>query len=269
VKDCLRALRRAQPGSAGTLATPTWSRSLHVQDRALVRLGRVREAMAAFDEAILWQMPGASRRDPPPARGLARVGRGGQAGGRAAGSRRRQLRNRRGVRPAGRGLPGLGDFPAAEDAYQQASRWGRQPQPGLALLRLAQGKTDTAAAAIARAVTETTDRLGRAKLLPAQVEIMLAVGDVRAARDAAAELAEIAESYDTRALRAVADHARGAVLLTEGDARGAVVALRGAWQAWRELEAPYEAARVRMLVGVGCRALGDEEGTRRGSSCPC
>jgi DNA-binding CsgD family transcriptional regulator len=131
----------------------------------------------------------------------------------------------------------LGDFTAAEDAYQQASRWGRQPQPGLALLRLAQGRTDVARAASRRVVAETTDRLGRAKLLPAQV----------------------AESYDTRALRAVADHARGAVLLTEDDARGAVVALRGAWQAWRELEAPYEAARVRMLVGVGCRALGDEE----------
>ena len=88
---------------------------------------------------------------------------------------------------------------------------------------------------------------------------MLAVGDVQAARDAAGELTEIAERYDTPALRAVADHARGAVLLAEGDARAAVVALRGAWQAWRELEAPYEAARVRVLVGLGCRALGDEE----------
>ena len=153
----------------------------------------------------------------------------------------------------------LGDVAAAEDAYQQASRWGGQPQPGLALLRLAQGRTDAAAAAIRRVVAETTDRLGRAKLLPAQVEIMLAVGDVQGARDAAGELTEIAERYDTLALRAVADHARGAVLLAEGDARAAVVALRGAWQAWRELEAPYEAARVRVLVGLGCRALGDEE----------
>jgi DNA-binding CsgD family transcriptional regulator len=150
----------------------------------------------------------------------------------------------------------LGDFPAAEDAYQQASRWGRQPQPGLALLRLAQGRTDAAQAAIRRVVTETTDRLGRAKLLPSHVEIMLAVGEVQAARDAAGELAE---GYDTLALRAVADHARGAVLLAEGNARAAMVALRGAWQVWRELEAPYEAARVRVLVGLGCRALGDEE----------
>jgi DNA-binding NarL/FixJ family response regulator len=88
---------------------------------------------------------------------------------------------------------------------------------------------------------------------------MLAVGDLQAARDAAGELTEIAERYDTLALRAVADHARGAVLLAEGDARAAVVALRGASAAWRELEAPYEAARVRVLVGLGCRALGDEE----------
>jgi DNA-binding CsgD family transcriptional regulator len=153
----------------------------------------------------------------------------------------------------------LGDFTAAEDAYQQASRWGLEPQPGLALLRLAQGRTEAAQAASRRLVAETTDRLGRAKLLPAQVEIMLAVGDVQGARDAADELTEIAERYDTLALRAVADHARGAVLLAEGDARAAVVALRGARQAWQELEAPYEAARVRVLVGLGCRALGDEE----------
>jgi DNA-binding CsgD family transcriptional regulator/tetratricopeptide (TPR) repeat protein len=153
----------------------------------------------------------------------------------------------------------LGDFTAAEDAYQQASRWGRQPQPGLALLRLAQGRTDTAAAASRRLLAETSDRLGRAKLLPAQVEIMLAVGDLPAARAAAGELTEIAESYHTLALRAVADHARGAVLLAEGDTAAAVVALRGAGQAWQELEAPYEAARVRVLVGLGCQALGDEE----------
>jgi DNA-binding CsgD family transcriptional regulator len=153
----------------------------------------------------------------------------------------------------------LGDFTAAEDAYQQASRWGHQPQPGLALLRLAQGRSDLAQAAIRRVVAETIDSLGRAKLLPALVEVMLEVGDVQTARDAAGELAEVAGSYDTLALRAVADHARGAVLLAEGDARAAVVALRGAWQAWQELEAPYEAARVRVLVGLGCRTLGDEE----------
>jgi ATP/maltotriose-dependent transcriptional regulator MalT len=107
------------------------------------------------------------------------------------------------------------------------SQWGLEPQPGLALLRLAQGKTDTAAAAIRRVVGETPDRLLRAKLLPAHVEIMLAVGDVQAARDAAKELAGIADRYDTPALHAVADHAQGAILLDDGDARAALVALPG------------------------------------------
>jgi ATP/maltotriose-dependent transcriptional regulator MalT len=153
----------------------------------------------------------------------------------------------------------LGDVPAAEDAYRQASRWGLEPQPGLALLRLAQGSTDAAAAAIRRVVAETSEAFRRATLLPAQVEIMLAAGDVPAARDAADELTGISERYATPALRAVAGHALGAVLLAEGDARAALVVLRGAWQAWRELEAPYEVARVRVLVGLGCRALGDEE----------
>ena len=153
----------------------------------------------------------------------------------------------------------LGDFTAAEDAYRQASRWGLEPQPGLALLRLAQGRTDAAAAAIRRIVAVTSERFRRAKLLHAQVEILLAVGDVPAARHAADELSGIAKGYDTPALRAMAGHAQGAVLLAEGDARAAVVALRGAWRMWRELEAPYEAARVRVLVGLGCRALGDEE----------
>ena len=153
----------------------------------------------------------------------------------------------------------LGDFTAAEDAYRQASHWGLEPQPGLALLRLAQGRTDAAEAAIRRVVAETSEKFRRAKLLPAHVEIMLAVGEVQAARDAADELTGITESYDTPALRAVAGHAHGAVLLAEGDARAAVVVLRGAWQVWRELEAPYEAARVRVLVGLGCRTLGREE----------
>jgi len=152
-----------------------------------------------------------------------------------------------------------GQFAAAEDAYQEASRWGREPQPGLALLRLAAGSNGAAEAAIRRAVAETTDRLSRAKLLPAHIEIMLTVGDVPAAREAADELSAIAHDYAMPALCAVAGHALGAVLLAEGDARAALGALRGAWEAWQELDAPYEAARVRVLIALGCRALGDEE----------
>jgi ATP/maltotriose-dependent transcriptional regulator MalT len=151
-----------------------------------------------------------------------------------------------------------GDFAAAEEAYREASRWGHEPQPGLALLRLSEGKSKAAEAAIRRVVAETTDRLRRSKLLPGHIEIMLAIGDVPAAREAANELTEIADDY-TSILRASAGHARGAVLLAEGDPREALVALRGAWQVWREVDAPYEAARVRVLIALGCRALGDED----------
>ena len=152
-----------------------------------------------------------------------------------------------------------GDYAAAEDAYRQSSRWGHDPQPGLALLRLAEGKTDAAEAAIRRVVAETNDRLQRAKVLPAHVEVMLAVGDVPAARAAATELTGIAEEYDTPALRAVAGHSLGSVLLAEGDALSALGSLRRAWETWRELEVPYEAARTRMLLALGHRALGDDD----------
>jgi DNA-binding CsgD family transcriptional regulator len=152
-----------------------------------------------------------------------------------------------------------GDVPAAEDGYLQAGRRGLEPQPGLALLRLAQGRTGAAGAAIRRVLAERPERFRRARLLAAQVEILLEAGDGEAARQAADELTGIAEGYGTPALRAMAGHARGAVLLAAGDAGAAVVALRPAWRLWRELEAPYEAARVRLLVGLGCRALGDEE----------
>ncbi len=155
----------------------------------------------------------------------------------------------------------MGEFAAAEDAYRSVSQWGWEPQSGLSLLRLAQGRTDVAAAAIRRVLSETTDRLERARLLPAYVEIMLAAGDVTQARDACRELDEIAESYGRGVLGAMAAHARGAVELTEGDPRAALVALRQACQVWQQVEAPYELARSRVLVGLACRALADDDGT--------
>jgi DNA-binding CsgD family transcriptional regulator len=152
-----------------------------------------------------------------------------------------------------------GKFSAAEEAYREASRFGWEPQPGLALLRLSQGNDDAAAAAIRRAVGETTERLKRARLLPAYVEIMLAVGDAQEARTACRELEEISGRYESGMLGAMVAHAEGAVYLVGGDARAALVALRRAWQVWQELEVPYEVARVRVLVGLSCRALGDDD----------
>ncbi len=152
-----------------------------------------------------------------------------------------------------------GEFAAAEEAYREASRSGWEPQPGLAQLRLAQGRADVAAAAIRRAAGEVSERLKRAGLLAAYVEIMLAVGDSEQAQTACSELGEIAESYESVMLTAMVDQARGAVDLAAGDARSALVPLRHAWQLWHDLEAPYEAARVRVLVGLACRALDDDD----------
>ena len=155
-----------------------------------------------------------------------------------------------------------GDLTAADTAYREASQWGHDPQPGLALLRLARGDSSAAAAAMRRAVAETTDRLRRTKLLPAHVEIMLAAGDVGSARAAADELADTARAYGTPALDAAADHALGAVMLAEGDPEAALAASRRAWHVWRDLDVPYEAARARVLIGLGCRTLGDEDDAR-------
>ena len=147
----------------------------------------------------------------------------------------------------------------AEEAYRLASRYGWEPQPGLALLRLAQGNHDAAAAAIRRVVDETAPPLKRVRLLPAYVEIMLAVGDAGEARSACQELREISIRYESAMLDAMVAQARGAVDLNEGDARAALLSLRPAWRAWQELEVPYEVARVRVLLGLACRALGDDD----------
>ena len=157
-----------------------------------------------------------------------------------------------------------GDFAAAERAYRESSRHGPEPQPGLALLRLAQGRGDAAAAAIDRAVGETGDPLPRARLLPAQVEIALATGDGETARAACHELERLAAARPCALLDAIVAHARGAVTLDAGDASGALTALREAEAAWHDLDAPYEAARARVLVARACAALGDEDSAALG-----
>jgi DNA-binding CsgD family transcriptional regulator len=155
-----------------------------------------------------------------------------------------------------------GEFAEAEAAYRQANQWGRKPQPGLALLRLAQGRADLAAAAIRRVVDELEDPVNRAGVLAAYVEIMLATNDLRAARDGADQLAAVAVELRAPLLAASSGHATGSVLLAEGDPRAAVDVLRDAWSAWREIDAPYEAARTRVLLGLAFQMLGDEDTAR-------
>jgi DNA-binding NarL/FixJ family response regulator len=152
-----------------------------------------------------------------------------------------------------------GEFAAAEEAYREASRFGWEPQPGLAQLRLAQGRRGAALAAIRRASAEVTEPLKRAALLPAQVEIALAAGETQEARTACLELRELAERYESAMLDAIVAHAQGAVSLAEGDASGALTRLRHAQRIWLELDAPYEVARTRELIAQGCSALGDDE----------
>jgi ATP/maltotriose-dependent transcriptional regulator MalT len=152
-----------------------------------------------------------------------------------------------------------GDLDDAERAYRAASRAGWEPQPGLAQLRLAQGRADAAETAIRRAVAETADPLRRAVLLPAYVEIMLAAGEVDEARAVCDELETVAQRYSSALLDAITAYERGAVELAAGEAPGALELLRGALDAWRILEAPYEVARTRLLIGEACRVLGDTD----------
>lgn len=152
-----------------------------------------------------------------------------------------------------------GEFAAAEEAYREASRLGWEPQPGLAQLRLAQGKRDAALAAIRRASSETGEPLKRAALLPAHVEIALAAGEVEEARSACNELQGLAGRYESAMLTAMVAYTHGVVALAEGDPNAALVALREAQRIWVELDAPYEVGRTRVLLGQVCSALGDSE----------
>jgi len=152
-----------------------------------------------------------------------------------------------------------GDFSAAEAAYRSASEEGREAQPGMALLRLAQGRFADAVNAIGGALRASKDRLRRARLLPAAVEIALAAGDVADARRSANELREIAAAFGTEVLGAMAAHAEGAVDLADGRPDAALEPLRRAFRVWHEVGAPYIAARLRVLIARACRALGDRD----------
>lgn len=158
-----------------------------------------------------------------------------------------------------------GEFNQATEAYRLASRYGCEPAPGRALLRLAEGHLDAAAAAIRRVMDQTQGQLARPMVLAAHVEIMLAAGDVEAARVAADELSTIAVKIGASLLRAIAAYAGGSVRLAEGDASSALGDLRRAYTGWWELAMPYEAARTRVLIGR-TRGPGQRRvGTRRRS----
>jgi DNA-binding CsgD family transcriptional regulator len=155
-----------------------------------------------------------------------------------------------------------GERAAAEEAYGAASQLGCEPQPGLALLRLQEGNTEAAAGAIRRVLGATSNRWRRVRLLPAFVEVLLAAGALDEARAASDELAQIAGELNTEVIGAIAAHARGAVLLAQGDAQAALAPLEQAFRVWHKVGAPYLAARPRVLLARACLALGDADGAR-------
>ncbi len=157
-----------------------------------------------------------------------------------------------------------GDAAAAEEAYLLAHEAGRDPQPGLALLRLAQGRTEAASASIDAALGACVGgRLERARLLAAQVEIALAAGDVDLADSAAGEVAETAAEFESDGLRAMANRCRGAVSLAQGKPVLALGSLRLAFATWQELDVPYEVARTRALLAEAYRLLEDDDAAAR------
>ena len=155
-----------------------------------------------------------------------------------------------------------GAFAQAREAYRRAAELGHSAQPGMALLGLAEGRVDAAEAAIGRLLAETASPPARAGILPAFVDIALAAGNVEAARAAAAELGELAADLGSDHVQAQAAAAAGAALLAGGEAGRALGELRHAAATWQKLDAPYEAAKVQLLLGLACRELGDEDGAK-------
>ena len=152
-----------------------------------------------------------------------------------------------------------GELAAAEKAFNEANRRGREPLPGIALLWAREGNASAARAALRRALAEAETWGSRSALLPACVEVDLAVGDSESARTAASELADLARDHPSDVMLALAAHADGAVAIAEGNAQHGLLALRRAIHLWQELEAPYEAARAQVLIASACRALGDDD----------
>ena len=152
-----------------------------------------------------------------------------------------------------------GRYDDAERCFRQASRWLGDPQPSLALLRLGQGRTGDAVAAIGGALDQTPDPAERARLLPAYVEVMLTAADPTAAAEGAAELGRTARGLGAPLLAAAASYAEGTCAIAAGDGRTGLARLRESWTRWRELDAPYESARVRLAMAEAHWLLGDPD----------
>ncbi|MQB01145.1 MAG: hypothetical protein GEU78_12770 [Actinobacteria bacterium] len=153
----------------------------------------------------------------------------------------------------------VGDLAAAEQAFTRSHDLGRDPQPGLARLYLVQGNLKAAESCISRALSETEIELERAVLLPTRVEVAIASGDHRVAAEATGELEEIAATFRTAALTAAAHTARGRLALATNNAPGALKDLRDARRLWQEIDAPYQAAVVRLLLAHAYRDMEDGE----------
>jgi len=153
-----------------------------------------------------------------------------------------------------------GDLVGAEEAFRHAHELGRDPQPGLAMVRLAQGRIEAAARSVQAALdAQAGDPLGRVQLLAVQTEVALAAGDVTTARLASEELEATASAFQSSGLEAAARQARGAVQLRSGEAAVAVTTLRSACRTWQDLDAKHSAARTRVLLAEAYRALDDED----------
>jgi tetratricopeptide (TPR) repeat protein len=155
-----------------------------------------------------------------------------------------------------------GDLEKAEEAFRRAHELGRDPVPGLALLRLEQNNLDAARELIERGLRETAGPLRRAQLLPARIEIATRAGEVGDAEAAVAELQNVVERFGGVVHEAEARTGRGLLLLQQGKAEGAVAELRSAWKTWNELELPYRGARTRLALGRAYAAAGQKEASR-------
>lgn len=153
----------------------------------------------------------------------------------------------------------LGNFDQAEDCYHEASKWGRTPQPGLALLRLAQGQDDAAETSIRNTLKGTKDTKRGAELLPAVVHIMIAVKKTKEAIVAMKELSGIANEFDAPYLIAKSAYCQGTIFLAEGSFQPALEHLQKALELWNTLHLPYESARTRELKGMIYQKLQDKD----------